>query len=257
VTTPTTVSNEVITSGTTNVSGDAYWNNPTQDSNGDCLNIGCFLTGGPPFLPNSPALENPVYLGNDDGSAVTDFYWSTPAQPTFSALLGEVAGKAARNWLGWYEQGAVLTAANRGTAWDVVFDGAATTGSSTSFTPTTNFGLWFLSDFSSGPATDDEIIAALGATGRFTESSRNSAGAGTTNQYFTAFARNASESENFWIGAEDLNFGSGSDRDYNDMMLSLQLVVPEPGYYMILAVMLVGVVIVHRRRVNRRSVLES
>jgi hypothetical protein len=253
VSTPVTTSGEVITSSVNdNGTDDAYWNNPTADSAGSCLNVGCFVTGAS-GLPNSPNLSNPVYLGNDDGSSIDDFYLSTPLQPSFSALLGEVAGNASRNWLGWYQQGADLNAGNRGTAWDVIFDGSATTGSTATFTPTTNFGLWFLSDFSSGPATDAQIAAAFGTVGRFTESSRNSAGAGTTNQYFTAFARTASESQNFWFGVEDLNFGGASDRDYNDMLFSLQ-VVPEPGYYVMLAALLVGVVLVHRRRVNRRSV---
>jgi hypothetical protein len=246
----------VITSSVnSNGTDDAYWNSPTADAMGSCMNVGCFVTGASP-LPNSPNLSNPVYLGEDDGSSVNDFYLSTTFQPSFAVVLAEVAGNASRNWMGWYEQGAALTAANRGTAWDVIFDGAAGTGSSTSFTPTTNFGFWFLSDFSSGAATDAEIAAAFGTIGRFTESSRNSAGAGTSNQYFTAFARNASESESFWFGVEDLNFGGGSDRDYNDMLFNLQ-VVPEPGYYLILAGMLAGVVLIHRRRTSRRSVVES
>jgi hypothetical protein len=254
VSTPVTTSGEVITTSVNNNgTDDAYWNNPTAGAGTNCLNVGCFVTGAS-GLPNSPNLSNPVYLGNDDGSAITDFYFSTP-YPSFSTILGEVAGNASRNWLGWYQQGAVLTAANRGTAWDVIFEGSASTGSTVSFTPTSNFGLWFLSDFSAGPATNDQIATAFGTIGRFTESSRNSASAGATNQYFTAFSRTATESQNFWFGVEDVNFGGGSDRDYNDMLLSLQ-VVPEPGYYVMLAAMLAGVILVHRRRSNRRSLVE-
>jgi hypothetical protein len=256
VTTPVTTAGKIITSSVnTNGTSDAYWNNATMDSATDCLNIGCFVVGDS-GLPNSPTLGNPVYLGNDDGSAVTDFYWSTPvAGPTFSALLGELVGRASSNWIGWYEQGAVLTTANRGTAWDVIFDGADSTGANVSFTPTANFGLWFLSNFSAGPATDDDIVAAFGTIGKFTESSRNNPGAGATNQYFASFARSAMAANtlpaDFWVGVEDVNFANGADRDYNDMMLSLQLVVPEPGYYAILAILLFGIVVAHRRRYFR------
>jgi hypothetical protein len=245
VSTPVTTSGEVITTSVNNNgTSDAYWNNPTAGLGSACLNVGCFVADG---FPNSPNLSNPVYLGNDDGSAVNDFYLSTPLQPSFSVLLRELAGNASRNWLGWYEQGAILNAANRGTAWDVIFDGSASSGSSATFTPTTNFGLWFLSDFSSGPATDAQI-AAFGTVGRFTEvpqQRRRRHHESILHRVYT----HSDESQDFWFGVEDVNWGWS--RPHYRMLLSP--VIPE-GYYVMLAAILVGVVLVHRRRVSRRSV---
>src|SRR5712675_2160804 len=83
---PSTAAPGVITSPTTTVAGNAYWNNPSADAtvapgiaNG-CYNIGCFMTGSGvwgnaagltlPTVPsatnpanpnNSPNLSNPVY----------------------------------------------------------------------------------------------------------------------------------------------------------------------------------------------------
>jgi hypothetical protein len=254
VTTPVTVTGEVITSPTTTDPGDAYWNNATDDG-ASCANVGCFVTGSSFFAgdPNSPSLDDPVYLGENNGSAVADFYWS--GAPVTAQLLGEVAGLAGRNWLGWYEQGATLTSANRGTAWDVVFTGDSTVGAVVNFTPTQNFGLWFLADFASSAAgvSDADIVAALDASGRFTESSRNGASTGSGNQYFAAFARSAASADilpaDFWIGVEDV-FLAGADRDYNDMLLRLT-VVPEPHYYVILSLILVGIWLVHRRHLGK------
>jgi hypothetical protein len=262
VATPVTVTGEVITSPTNNnLTSDAYWNNNTLDAT-TCANIGCFITGTGFFSgnPNSPNLSNPVYLGNNDGSAINDFYWSGPTGGS-TTMLAEVAGLAGRNWLGWYEQGAVLTAANRGTSWDVVFTGDATVGTTVAFTPTYNFGLWFLADFAETAAgiSDDDIITALGAGGRFTESSRNSAAAGTTNQYFTAFARSAASAQTipteFWIGIEDVYLPI-ADRDYNDMVLRLT-VVPEPGYYVALSIGLLGIWLFHRRYIRKNDAVQS
>jgi hypothetical protein len=254
VTTPVTVTGEVITSSTTTDPGNAYWNNPTADAT-LCANVGCFVTGASYFAgdPNSPNLENPVYLGQNDGSPILDFYWS--GGPVTAQLLGEVAGLAGRNWLGWYEQGATLTAANRGTAWDVVFTGDSGVGTIVNFTPTQNFGLWFLADFASSAVgvSDADIIAALDAGGRFTESSRNGPASGTTNQYFAAFARSAAAAQilptDFWIGVEDV-FLANADRDFNDMLLRLT-VVPEPGYYVILSLGLAGIWLLHRRYIRK------
>jgi hypothetical protein len=262
VQTPVIVTGEVITSPVNNNLGNvAYWNNNTNDGT-NCANIGCFVTGAGSFTgnPNSPNLSNPVYLGNNNGSAINDFYWSGVTGGS-TTMLAEVAGLAGRNWMGWYQQGAILTTANRGTAWDVVFTGGDTVGATAVFTPTLNFGLWFLADFASDPSgvTDNDIITALTNSGRFTESSRNAASAGTSNQYYTAFARSAASAQilptEFWIGIEDV-FLPNADKDYNDMVLRLT-VVPEPGYYVLLSIGLLGIWLFHRRYIRKSDALES
>jgi hypothetical protein len=262
VQTPVTVTGEVITSPVNNNStSSAYWNNNTFDAN-NCANIGCFVTGSSYFAgnPNSPNLSNPVYLGKNDGSAINDFYWSG-ATGGSTTMLAEVAKLAGSNWLGWYQQGATLTAANRGTAWDVVFTGTDSVGTTVVFTPTQNFGLWFLADFASDPSgvTDNDIITALNTGGRFTESSRNAAASDQQNQYYTAFARSAASAQilptEFWIGIEDV-FLPNADKDYNDMVLRLT-VVPEPGYYVALSIGLLGIWLFHRRYIRKSEALES
>lgn len=236
VTTPVSTTGEVIT-GNTAATNAAYWNNNTNDGT-TCLNIGCYLTGAT-ALANSPNLANPSWLGNADGSAVTDFYFSQG--PGSTELLLEVAGFSPNNWLGWYRQGVTLTAANRGTDWDVIYTGANAPTLAASFTPSGDFGLWFLSNYTLNSNATTDLLTALGTEARFTESSRNTGAAGTTNQYYALFAQTSANTipGTVWLGIEDVNFANGSDRDYNDMVIRLT-VVPEPGYYLLLSLGLAG-----------------
>jgi hypothetical protein len=70
-----------------------------------------------------------------------------------------------------------------------------------------------------------------------------------------AFARSAASAEilpaEFWIGVEDV-FLAGADRDYNDMLLRLT-VAPEPGYYVILSLGLMGIWLFHRHSMKKRA----
>lgn len=260
------VSGEKLT-GTLNNGGGAaaYWNSDTADSKTQCANIGCFVTkqsyfgvGGTGELlgANSPNWSAPAYLGNDDGTAVNDFYFQGTQGGT--SIKAEVAGLSGSNWIGWYDRSknvADLTASDIG----VIFRGSDATGATTTFSPTSSYGLWFLSGYSSAntPAAiataNNGVLNALqtSTSAKFTQSGKNGSSAGTTNQYFSVFAQNSSAAQvvpvTYFVGVEDVNFANGADKDYNDLVLSLT-VVPEPGFYGILSLGVVGLGLARRRR---------
>jgi len=285
-----TTSFEVITSSVNNNgvggSAGAYWNNATDDTiglnaGGLCRNIGCFVTGVDNTAGSSPLWDadlptgsgNPVYLAKDNtGAQQQDFYFSaTPSAP--SVLLEKIAGFSGSNWVGWYDQslnilaGNPFTAANEGTAWGILFSGPSPQGTAVAFAPPFNFGIWMLPGFSAGGAgpvgTNGAAATALNGDGsRFSESSENTTGTGKNEtagaenkQYFTVFARNlaaaTSDSTKFIIGIED-NFGG--DNDYNDLVFSLSAinVIPEPGYYVLLSLGLLGLGLA-RSRMNKNA----
>lgn len=242
----------------------AFWNNNTDDGN-TCRNIGCFVTKTGGFSTNatSPDWSDPVYLGEDDGSSVQNFYFQ--GQNGGTQLLLEVAGWAPNNWMGWYAinpaapNGAIhFTGAGFGTQFGLFFDGNDLVGSTVATIPATNYGLWFLSNYSSTNFTGtntqvNNLANALNNNSgrRFSQSSRNSSAAGTSNQYFAVFAESLSAATSvpvtYIIGVEDKNFGNGSDKDYNDMIVKLT-VVPEPGFYTLLSVGFVGLMVARRRK---------
>jgi len=67
-----------------------------------------------------------------------------------------------------------------------------------------------------------------------------------------AFFRNANISGTWWFGVEDLPVGSGSDNDYNDMVVKVSTVVPLPPTLMLLGSGMLGLAVLGWRR-RRRS----
>jgi hypothetical protein len=283
ITTPATIPGTTITSSVnTNSTSSAYWNNTSTDSTTQCANIGCYMVGSSYFNgsdlshPLGLGMSNPVYLGNNDGTAVTDFNFANAGATDPVTLIASIAGFQGSNVMGWYDSGLTpsqLTAANgpgTGAAqrWGVIETPASAIGSTTTFTPTANFGLWFLPQLpdcvgvSNCSPTTAQIVNGFTTDGDFTQSSQdtdNRAGLSQVGmQHFAVFATSAvaggSVPADFWVGAEDspLPHSSNSasaDGDYNDMIVHLQI-VPEPGYYLVLSLGLVGLGVA-RRRLNK------
>jgi len=254
VTTPATATGQTISSSVnTDGTSAAYWNNASGDSASVCENVGCFLTGAS-GLPNSPKLNNPVYLGNSDGGAAEDFSFS--GVRASATLLGERAGYANNNWLGWYDttlDATQLTASNVNSNWGIIYAGSDSASAVSNFSPTANFGLFFLSNFSSGAQTSAQIASAIQKSAYFTESSKNT-GPNAGEQQFALFARSATAASiipgDFWVGVEDVGLRQGSDADYNDMVLHLSVNTvanPEPSYFVLLSLGFGGLVWAQRR----------
>ncbi|MDX2149379.1 MAG: DUF4114 domain-containing protein [Bryobacteraceae bacterium] len=240
-----------IGAGQETISGvNAYWNNTTFDYDGECANIGCFLTKSGAFVSsplgdNSPNLSNPVYLEQSGGGQPVDFYFNAPPFENPVTLLLEIAGLNGVNWFGWYDASknvADLTDDD----WETIFVGGDSQVTPKTFTPTTNFGFWFVAN-NQNPIVSPMTTAKLQSSGFFTESSQNAYD--NDRQHFALFARSAVAANalpaEFWMGIEDLTDGD-TDNDYNDMVIKFT-VVPEPGYYALLGIGLAGLAYARRR----------
>ncbi|MCX6595959.1 MAG: hypothetical protein NTV70_06295 [Acidobacteria bacterium] len=256
---PLAVSGERIVDANRNIAGNqtAYWNNNTADGT-TCKNIGCIVTGRVASTASDP-LTNAIwrdaaYIANTDGTAVTNVYFQGSVSGP-AVLNGEITSLKARSWVGWYDATlptSELTSANFGTKWGVIFKGSDSVGKQANFSPTNQFGFWYLAGFSNTDKTSTELSAALKTdTARFTQSSKNTAGAGQTTQYFTYFAENLAavnaSTLNLLISAEDTIRG---DMDYNDTIFRVTF-VPEPGLYGALALCLGALMAAIRRRAAR------
>jgi len=260
------VSGEVLTGTLNNPGGSyAYWNNSTSDSGSQCANIGCFVTKksyfanntnspgwATPSTGNPATFDGPVYLGNDNGSAVDNFYFAQ-ASGGSTSMKAEVAEWAANNWLGWYDKSKTLSALTSND-FGLIFAGSQATGASATFAPGKDYGLWFLSNYT-GTNWQSQT-----ANFKVTQSDKNATG--NQNQYFSVFASSAAAAMTipvtYYVGIEDTNMTctavtngpetcTGGDRDYNDMVISLT-VVPEPGFYGVLALGFAGLGFARRRR---------
>jgi hypothetical protein len=274
VTTPATIPGTTITSSVnTNGTANAFWNNTSLDSATQCANIGCYVVGSSYFngvsQPKGPGLTNPVYLGNNDGTAVTDFNFTGGGAVETAQLVAKIAGNAPREVFGWYDSTLTpsqLTAGNMGTNWGVIYTGSSNPGPAVPFTPTSNFGLWFLPNLPNGGSpTTAQIVTGFGNDGTFTQSSKNTLAGDTGLQHFALFASSAVAAQtlpaSFWVGMEDGTISAGADSDYNDTIVQLQLLqmqsVPESKYYVFLLISLAGLAWVHYRRKKPASARHS
>ena len=238
------------TIGTANNSNTgAYWNNQSDDNVGSAVcNVGAILTNTPALMPTSCTAQAPVYLP------------LLPAPLTTSGVfLGGAAGSNPGGFRfvgGTYNFGLIGRIAGEPTTqWGVITDAGTVIGSATLLAGPTSIGgpfaLWIQQALPVGGAgtihTSSQQIGAVAIGSR----------TATANQQFTVFTQGggvgaaistdmygalidvSGDSKRFFVGMEDnVNGGRGfntltqptliSDRDYNDILISVQA-VPEPA----------------------------
>jgi hypothetical protein len=209
-----TVTNQAWSSSPTNT---PFWNNSSWDGQnenvGGCLSVvnsGC-------AVPHQPG--NMAYLGQTNGAAFTNFYFnnSGPVTMTFEA---QVAGDAPYDTLGWYN-------VNNPNQYGIIFSGTTAIGTTATFTPSAQYGLFF-SNLTSN--INDVFFTNSGLNVNI--SGKTPVAVDTSYQHFAVFQQSAG---NYWIGAEDLP-SSGTDFDYNDMVVKMAPAsAPEPSSLILLA----------------------
>ncbi|OAI47055.1 hypothetical protein AYO44_10280 [Planctomycetaceae bacterium SCGC AG-212-F19] len=183
-------------------SGSPFWDSGPTD--GGQKNVGNFVSGTGSFLANpvspSLALSNLNYWATGAGLADPNVYFTTtpPNGPVTTTLRLELAGFSGSNILGYYDS----------TGDHVLFVGADGAGAVATINAIGAFGLYLISPegtFRSDPglygATSDDSF-----------------------QHFAIFKE--LDNNKLWFGVEDLK--GGGDKDYNDMLVSLEC-VPEPA----------------------------
>lgn len=186
--------------GTFNTVGTPYWNGQSWD--GAKANVGHYLTGTGNFAgdldsPQIPTGDLQQFVNGDGTSADQNIKFTTAAINVTAQLYITIAGNAATNVFGWYDVDGLHP----------LFSGS----DSAFFTPNGAFGLYMQT-------------ANHGTF--YSESSLNTGPGqqpGDAGQHFAVFKQTGGK---LWIGVEDLPLNS-SDRDYNDLVLSLEAITGE------------------------------
>lgn len=209
-----------------------YWDNHSNDLTGD-VNIGYFLTktGGFALSPNydHPG-ANPFWGGNSSpeagGTADKGFYFVKTAPSITASLRLEIGDNKGVNSFGWYDK------ANPGTL-NRVFAG--------SDSPTTNKTF-----------TIDQDVVNYGfyikVNGLFYTTEGNPSDPNDF-QHFAVFMEGSGDNPTYWIGMEDLT--TNVDFDYNDMIVKIPPILPEPAAMLLLGSGLIGLAGYARRRFKK------
>jgi hypothetical protein len=252
-----------------NNGGSSYWNNTSDDNVGSAIcNVGSVLRNAPVQLaPGSCSNQNPgaflpllptrlganaTFLGGAGGAAPTGGFLFGAGTYQWN-LLGRIAGITGTQW-GFIEFGPQNS---------VVVTAGSAAGSRTF---ANNFAVWIDAAIGNdGPGLNRYTSNLLVANSTLTTVQA------TSNQQFAVFTNaanpmltgnviNFQNGNQFFVGMEDnsnggFRFGPGSpsvrvsDRDYNDIMISLTATtVPEPSTYALMATGLVALAGFARRR---------
>jgi hypothetical protein len=250
-----------------NANTGAYWNNTSDDNVGSAVcNVGAILTNNPALAATSCSNQAPVYLP------------LTPTPLTGSnVFLGGMGGAnpgAFRFSRGLYQFGLLgRVAGEQSTSWGIITDGGVVINAGTLLSGAQqindNFAIWITAALPQAQA--GTVFSSTQQTGTGAIGSRT----GTSNQQFAVFTGavgagnallssdafgtiiNTAAVQTFFVGMEDnVNGGRGfgmaaagsvSDRDYNDILISVQA-VPEPSTYALMATGLAGMGMLARRR---------
>jgi hypothetical protein len=236
--------------------GVPYWDGNSSDYDPQPANIGNWLTktgawdpttgiADPAEKAKSPGVAYP-YLGNDDGSAITDVYFQATT-PNWAAIKIEVAGLKNLNYFGVYKQGTsfsnlnvLLTpGGNPSDTWKLLFTGAQGPNASTTFVvPWSDFGFYLATATGTGPGV---VAHAF-----FSESSLNS-GPDKNLQHFAFFRATPPNAAYpaYYIGVEDLP-GLG-DKDYQDLVVYIQA-IPDASTWMLFLSGMPALALLRRKR---------
>jgi hypothetical protein len=228
----------------------AYWNNVSDDNVGSAVcNSGAILTNTPALAPTACSNQGPVFLPLNPAPLTTANVFlggaggTNPGAFRFAAgtynirSLGRVAGDRSTSWGVITDAGTVFTAAQLA-AGNTVISGPFAVWITQSL-PVAGAGTIYTSTQSTGAvAVGSRTASANQQFAVFT----NGTGVGNlgaiTTDAFGAIINSTGAGAIYYVGMEDnVNGGRGfgvagagrvSDRDYNDILISIQA-VPEPA----------------------------
>jgi hypothetical protein len=207
-------------------------------------NIAYFIEGQGYFQGNPDSPDAPLpFWGNPDGSAVTSFFFQSGGQAQIANFEFFQGLWAPFSSIGWYDADDLSVY-----GWILQPNGTEPQPQSVEFTPTDNFGLFFVPD---SVTYDPNQTPAY-----FTDSTRNGIAQADVDyaamngvtlgpEAFQHFAVFQQTDGGYTIGVNDRSSQVG-DHDYNDMVFQLTA-VPEPGSFSIACAFALGLCAVRHR----------